>query len=141
MSKQTANDWRTEPLGKHCGWITKGTTPTSVGRNFTQHGVTFIKAESILETGKIDPARTAFIDAETHSLLTRSQLASGDLLISIAGVLGRVGKFDDSNPVLCEVSTNGCWRCSFSDPAAMLAKWLGTPVISSCLDIGRAEII
>lgn len=84
-------DWRTTTLGASCATVTKGTTPTSIGREFTSAGVTFLKAESISISGRALPEQVAFIHESTHALLRRSQLAPGDLLVSIAGVLGRVG--------------------------------------------------
>lgn len=87
-------DWNCESLGNKCELVTKGTTPTSLGQKFTTEGVLFLKAESISEGGRIIPEKIAFIDETTHALLRRSQLAAGDLLISIAGVLGRVGRVE-----------------------------------------------
>ncbi len=84
--------WEVRRLGESCELITKGTTPTSIGRSFMKSGVNFLKAESIAENGAPIPDKVAFIDATTHRLLNRSQLKDGDLLISIAGVLGRVGR-------------------------------------------------
>ena len=85
-------EWEVKRLDLSCELITKGTTPTSMGRNFTESGVNFLKAESLSESGETIPDKVAFIDATTHKLLKRSQLKAGDLLISIAGVLGRVGR-------------------------------------------------
>ncbi len=85
--------WMEKRLGDSCEVITKGTTPTSIGRNFSESGVNFLKAESFSESGDLLPDKIAFIDSTTHKLLKRSQLKDGDLLISIAGVLGRVGHF------------------------------------------------
>lgn len=90
-------DWEVGPLGDSCDIITKGTTPTSVARAFTKDGVRFLKAESISESGRTVPDKVAYIDEATHSLLRRSQLRSNDVLISIAGVLGRVGLVDNSD--------------------------------------------
>lgn len=70
--------------------ITKGTTPTTLKRAFVSEGVNFIKAESITDDGYFIEDKFAFIDDETHELLRRSQLKSGDVLISIAGTIGRV---------------------------------------------------
>lgn len=84
-------DWRLDHLGSHCERITKGTTPTSLGKTFTSSGISFVKAESITEEGGVFEEKLAYIDGKTHELLERSQLAAGDVLISIAGVLGRVG--------------------------------------------------
>jgi type I restriction enzyme S subunit len=89
-------DWEIHSLGNLCQRITKGTTPTSIGRRFTSRGITFLKAESLSETGKPLPEKIAFIDEDTHRVLQRSQLAPGDILLSIAGVLGRVGTVDES---------------------------------------------
>jgi len=84
-------EWGVNALGKSCDIVTKGTTPTSIGRAFTMSGVAFLKAESISESGHTIPENVARIDETTHALLKRSQLKHNDLLISIAGVLGRVG--------------------------------------------------
>ena len=56
-----------------------------------QTGVNFIKVESLDSSGEIIQDMVAFIDDETNSLLKRSQLKESDLLISIAGALGRAG--------------------------------------------------
>jgi type I restriction enzyme S subunit len=90
-------DWGVEVLGKSCDIVTKGTTPTSIGRTFTRSGVAFLKAESISESGHTIPGKVAYIDATTHTLMKRSQLKGNDVLISIAGVLGRVGLVEESD--------------------------------------------
>lgn len=69
--------------------VTKGTTPTTVGRNYTDRGVKFLKVETFTNDGKYIPGKEAHIDRSTHQLLRRSQLAAGDVLFSIAGALGR----------------------------------------------------
>ncbi|MBZ0165425.1 MAG: restriction endonuclease subunit S [Candidatus Omnitrophica bacterium] len=84
-------EWETKRLGAGCAVITKGTTPTSVGKQFKESGITFLKVEALSDNGKFIADQFAFIDSDTHRLLKRSQLQSGDLLISIAGALGRTG--------------------------------------------------
>jgi type I restriction enzyme S subunit len=69
--------------------VTKGTTPTSIGRRFTSSGVKFLKVETFAADGSFISGREAFIDSATHDLLRRSQLVQGDILFSIAGALGR----------------------------------------------------
>lgn len=95
------SEWKHNDLGQHVILITKGTTPMSLGRSFQESGINFIKAESITDSGRIIRDSLAFIDHDTHSLLKRSQLISGDVLFSIAGVLGRVtlvgGEFIPAN--------------------------------------------
>ncbi|MBU6376787.1 MAG: restriction endonuclease subunit S, partial [Bdellovibrionales bacterium] len=90
-------EWDLSLLGDCCALITKGTTPTSLGKKFVKSGVHFLKAESISEAGTTIREKVAFIDDATHALLKRSQLTSGDLLISIAGVLGRIGLVRESD--------------------------------------------
>lgn len=69
--------------------VTKGTTPTTLGRAYTSHGVRFLKVETFADDGTYIPGREAFIDNATNQLLKRSQLGEGDILFSIAGALGR----------------------------------------------------
>ncbi|MCB4791678.1 MAG: restriction endonuclease subunit S [Elusimicrobia bacterium] len=75
--------------------ITKGTTPTTVGKAFVDNGINFIKVECISETGTIIKENCAFIDEETHNILNRSQLKKGDVIIAIAGAIGRVAIIED----------------------------------------------
>lgn len=76
-------------LSDQCEIITKGTTPTTIGYNFTTDGVRFIKIENITEEGKFDTAKMMHISDECNMIMRRSQLKSGDLLFSIAGAIGR----------------------------------------------------
>lgn len=84
------------PLQELCTVVTKGTTPTTLGKRFTTSGINFIKAESILNNHSIDANKLSFIDDETHSLLKRSVIQSGDIVFTIAGTLGRFALIDDS---------------------------------------------
>jgi type I restriction enzyme S subunit len=70
--------------------ITKGTTPTTIGGEFLDEGVNFVKAEC-LNTGRIiDKESLSYISPEIHKKLNRSILKEGDLLFSIAGQLGKM---------------------------------------------------
>lgn len=84
-------NWDKIKLGDLCEVITKGTTPTSIGYNFTDSGIKFIKVESLTESGEIIPNKVAYIDEACHQALKRSQLKKNDILFSIAGALGRIG--------------------------------------------------
>ena len=76
-------------LDEICSIITKGTTPTTLKRSFVDYGVPFVKVESLTDSHQIDTNKLAFIDTETHEMLQRSKLKYKDLLISIAGTIGR----------------------------------------------------
>jgi len=91
-----SGEWEVKRLLDSCQLITKGTTPTSLGKDFTESGINFIKVESLNKIGEIIEDMVAYIDEETHELLKRSQLRENDLLISIAGALGRAGIVDKS---------------------------------------------
>ena len=82
--------WRVLRLGNATERITKGTTPTTLKRPFVDVGINFVKAESMTGNGGFIPEKFAFIDDETHQLLRRSQLQDGDVLVSIAGTIGRI---------------------------------------------------
>jgi type I restriction enzyme S subunit len=83
-------EWEMKKLGEECELITKGTTPTSIGKDFKKTGINFIKIEALDENGNILKDNITFIDSETNRLLKRSILRENDILISIAGALGRV---------------------------------------------------
>jgi type I restriction enzyme M protein len=82
-------DWPLQPLADLTDLITKGTTPTSIGYEFSSKGVNFLKIEAISNSGALIPSKFSFIDSATHEALRRSQLCEGDVLFSIAGALGR----------------------------------------------------
>jgi type I restriction enzyme S subunit len=81
-------NWKLVRLGEVSTLITKGSTPTSYGHSFVQHGINFVKVEAI-KAGLLLPENiTSHINSETHEFLKRSQLKSGDFLFSIAGSIG-----------------------------------------------------
>ena len=81
--------WELVRLGDETDLITKGTTPTSIGFQFLNQGINFVKIESISHTGQIDKKKFAYISEECNDKLSRSQLSKNDILFSIAGALGR----------------------------------------------------
>ena len=76
-------------LGDIASKITKGTTPTSLGYDFTDSGVNFIKVESVSENGELIADKLAHISSDCNNKLKRSQLQENDILFSIAGAIGR----------------------------------------------------
>jgi type I restriction enzyme S subunit len=80
--------------------ISKGTTPTTLGCSFVSEGVPFLRAEDVTGTA-VDPKAVAYyISAETNKILSRSRIQPGDLLITIAGTLGRIGYVPMNAPPL-----------------------------------------
>jgi type I restriction enzyme S subunit len=83
-------DWRVATVGDVTLKVTKGTTPTTIGGEFVDEGISFIKVESISDDGHILEDKVAHIDDATNSLLARSVLEEDDILFTIAGTIGRV---------------------------------------------------
>lgn len=97
MSNAVPQGWSELSLKDVSTVITKGTTPTTYGAGYAQSGVKFIRVENISKSGFIDESELRFISKETHETLKRSQLQSGDLLVSIAGAIGRSAIVSDKN--------------------------------------------
>jgi type I restriction enzyme S subunit len=76
-------------LGDVVERVTKGTTPTTHGHAYTTEGISFIRVEN-LRNGVIDKSTiSTFISKEAGEFLKRSSLEADDVLISIAGTIGR----------------------------------------------------
>jgi len=78
--------------------ISKGTTPTGGANAYMESGVGFLRVENITENGIINNESLKRIDEKTHNNeLKRSILAEGDVLVSIAGTLGRTSIVKEKN--------------------------------------------
>lgn len=83
------NDFVVKSLSEECALITKGTTPTTLGYNFTDEGVNFVKIENISLDGHFIKDGMMYIGEDCNETMKRSQLKIGDVLFSIAGAIGR----------------------------------------------------
>lgn len=83
------------PLNDLCEIVTKGTTPTTLGKSFAAKGINFLKAETILDNHTMDYSKIAYIDEDTNNLLKRSVIKKSDILFTIAGTLGRFTLVDN----------------------------------------------
>jgi type I restriction enzyme S subunit len=82
--------------------ITKGTTPTTLGYDFAEQGIPFLRVQNISEGTINYKTDTLFVDSKTQAALKRSQIQPGDVLVSIAGSIGRAGVVpDDAPPMNC----------------------------------------
>ena len=88
--EEAEESWELKRVNEVCKVITKGTTPTSVGHHFTESGVNFIKAESLTDDGNLLTNKFSYISEETHDFLSRSKIKANDLVLTIAGTIGRV---------------------------------------------------
>ena len=84
--------WAWCRLGDCSKVISKGTTPKGGKTAYRTDGVNFLRIENLNDNGSINHSNIFHISFEEHETnLKRSKLEEGDLLISIAGTLGKVG--------------------------------------------------
>ena len=71
--------------------ITKGTTPTTLGYAHSGSGIPFLRVQNIFGGQVNFEEDTLFSGEDTHAALKRSQIQGGDVLVTIAGTIGRTG--------------------------------------------------
>ena len=82
--------WMWIRLGQISSFITKGTTPRGGNVSYFQDGIGFLRAENVAGLNKLDKTNLKYIDEDTHGgYLKRSIIQENDILITIAGSLGR----------------------------------------------------
>ena len=83
------DSWVWVRLGDISEKISKGTTPRG-DDGYTEEGVNFLRVENIGNNNSINLSNIKYINEKTHNgFLKRSILKEKDILISIAGTLGR----------------------------------------------------
>ena len=90
--------WAWVRLGEMSSLITKGTTPRGGNVSYSDKGVGFLRAENVAGLDVLDKSSLKYIDEKTHlGALRRSILEANDILITIAGTLGRTAivRYDD----------------------------------------------
>lgn len=84
------DSWKWVRLGALSSLITKGTTPRGGNLSYSSSGIAFLRAENVVGITQLDKSNLRYVDQETHStVLKRSILEEDDILITIAGTLGR----------------------------------------------------
>ena len=76
--------------------ISKGTTPKGGKNAYLSKGINFLRVENIQDNGFISHSNIMHISKDMHEgFLKRSILEDGDILVSIAGTLGKTGVVRD----------------------------------------------
>ena len=97
-------DWEVKRIKQISNVISKGTTPSTIGREIADNGkIRFLKAENIYD-GDICLTPQFFIDEETNKILKRSELKEHDVLFVIAGAT--IGKTAIVKKAHCPANTN-----------------------------------
>jgi type I restriction enzyme S subunit len=104
--------------------VTKGTTPTTLGHDYVGAGIPFIRANNLVGA-YVDPAKDVlFIDETTDDLLKRSRILPGDVLLSIAGTVGRASRVPDHSPAMNCNQAVCIIRCTSEIDGDFLRYWL-----------------
>lgn len=84
--------WEWVRLGTLSSVITKGTTPRGGNVSYLDSGIGFLRAENVAGFDCLIKDNMKYINFETHTgFLKRSVIECNDILITIAGTLGRTG--------------------------------------------------
>ena len=84
------SEWEYVRLKNISSIISKGTTPRGGKNAYVEKGINYLRAENVKGNGYVSLDNIMYIDEKTHnSTLKRSILEEKDLLICIAGTLGR----------------------------------------------------
>lgn len=132
---EVPENWVWVRLGSISDTISKGTTPKGGKAAYTNNGVKFLRIENITDNGTISHDSMVYVNNETHNkFLKRSILQENDVLISIAGTLGKTGivrKVDlpiNTNQAICFVRL----KTSVSFPC-YIKTVLESPIINDAL--------
>ena len=87
LKREIPEGWEVKKVSDYADLITKGTTPSTLGFDFQDTGINFVKVECI-ENGQILQENLMHISEEANVAMKRSQLRSNDILVTIAGRLG-----------------------------------------------------
>lgn len=85
MRSKLPEEWTVVNLKELSIKITKGTTPSTVGGQFIDKGISYYRSQCITDQKYLDKEKVVYIDEETNGKLERSQLAENDILFSMAG--------------------------------------------------------
>ena len=84
------DSWEWVRLSSISSVVTKGTTPRGGNVSYSNSGIGFLRAENVAGLDKLHKTNLNYIDKDTHEgFLKRSILEENDILITIAGTLGR----------------------------------------------------
>lgn len=121
--------WKVSSVKYESVLVSKGTTPSTIGKEMTDEGIRFLKAENLKDSMvTIEPE--FYIDAETDRILSRSRLKAKDVLIVIAGAT--TGKTAVVENLFLPANTNQavCFiRLKNKKFAAYLSAWISTKFI------------
>ncbi|EMN7455313.1 restriction endonuclease subunit S [Vibrio vulnificus] len=120
--------------------ISKGTTPSTIGGDFIDEGIRFLKGENIGKSLFVNPSPTFYISEEVDAQLSRSRLQENDVLVIIAGAT--TGKASILTKELLPANTNQA--VSFIRPkkaiySKLITLWLSTEYAQRIIWMGAVQ--
>ncbi|HHX8603735.1 TPA: restriction endonuclease subunit S [Vibrio alginolyticus] len=120
--------------------ISKGTTPSTIGGDFIDEGIRFLKGENIGKSLFVNPSPTFYISEEVDAQLSRSRLQENDVLVIIAGAT--TGKASILTKELLPANTNQA--VSFIRPkkaiySKLITLWLSTEFAQRIIWMGAVQ--
>ena len=92
------DSWEWVRISSIATLVTKGTTPRGGNVAYSDDGIGFLRAENVAGLDRLDLSKLNHIDEATHTgFLKRSILEADDVLITIAGTLGRTAIVKEEN--------------------------------------------
>lgn len=119
--------------------ITKGTTPTTIGSDFTLSGVRFLKAENIAQ-GTVSTVPETYISEETHHMLSRSALQGGDVLVVIAGATTGKSAVLTSDLLPCNTNQAVCFvRPRTTELSNAILNWITSRAVQDAIKLTAVQ--
>lgn len=88
--------WEVARVGDFSSALGSGVTPKGGEKSYLKEGIPLIRSQNVL-MNKISIENVAFISAEVHQSMIRSEVKPGDLLLNITGAsIGRVAHVPES---------------------------------------------
>jgi type I restriction enzyme S subunit len=119
--------WEVKKVKNLACLISKGTTPSTIGGDFVDQGIRFLKAENVGKSLHIEPKPYFYITKQVDALISRSRLKEHDVLVIIAGATTGLASIVTSD--LLPANTNQA--VSFIRPkkpaySKFIVRWLST---------------
>lgn len=131
--------WEVKRLKNVASIISKGATPSTLGKDIQTVGVIrFLKVEN-LQLGKIKAEPTFFIDEETNDLLFRSKLQPNDLLFVITGATIGDTSIVTKEILPANISQNLCFIRTKNISSEFLIFWLNTNYVKLYISINQKQ--
>ncbi len=132
--------WEVKRIKHLSTLISKGTTPSTIGGDFVDSGVRFLKAENIGKSLSVSSSPEFYITKEVNLQISRSQLEDDDVLVIIAGATTGLSSILEKE--LLPANTNQA--VSFIRPiqknhSILIARWLSTEFSQRIIWMGAVQ--